>query len=323
MESNNWSKIFEVRECVDRVITNFLKAKNIKKAYLPTISKSVTPEHYTDSFCVTTEVSSEKYYLQPSPEFYLKKLIADTSESYYYLGPVYRAGENIQTTVHVPEFTMLEWYKIGCPFRDFENMTIDIITEVIKEIKALGYFQEEIPKVNRVSWKELFAKVNVELSDIRNAVSTNAQSSIRDYLDETDDFNSAFHKIYYTEIYDTIQNGDIWLLTEFPKEMSALSVVEDDIAYRFELYWKGVELVNAYFEERNEHKLKTFFEHSNKVREQDNKEVVIIDDEFLVKSAKLPSISGGSIGIDRLIYLLIKDKFSLKSLDEMLYHFFC
>jgi len=317
-----WGKIFEIREAVDNSISIFLKNREISRAYLPTISKTVTPEYYTDSFSVSSDISTEKYFLQPSPEFYLKKLISQTQKSFYYLGPVYRAGEDMNTNIHIPEFEMLEWYKIGCEIKDFESMAIDLILNIIEIVKKREYYKCQIPKINRVSWNELFNSVGIEISDIRISVENKTQKSIREYLNEKDNFSDAFYKIYYTEIFDKTKDGNIWAISEFPKEMSALSVIDGDIAYRFEIYWNGVELINAYFEERNSERLLSFFEQSNEIRKLLNKQEISIDKEFINQCKDLPMLSGGSLGVDRLIFLLIKDFFKINSLKDMNFNFF-
>ena len=161
MDSNFWNQIFTLRAEVDRVIDKTLGQHGIQKSFLPTIAKTVTPEHYTDSFSVVSDVSDEKYYLQPSPEFYLKKLIAETQRSFYYLGPVYRAAEDMNTNIHLPEFQMLEWYKIGSSIKEFENLSCELILDIVNAVIERGYFQSELPKVQRVTWEMLFNSVGL------------------------------------------------------------------------------------------------------------------------------------------------------------------
>ncbi len=305
------------------MIEKFMENKGIYRAYIPTISYTITPESYTDFFCAVSSLdSSELFYLQPSPEFYLKKIIAIEQQSFYYLGPVYRAAEPQQSPLHLPEFDMLEFYKIDCDYENFILLCKNFFEMLWSETFPHNYSlhgQKFLKESIVISWAELFQEIKISMDDIRQAVKEKKQKKLRSYLQDSEDFEICFYKIFYQELEHKIRDGRLWFLSLYPKELGALANVRSNgTAERFEIFWNGIEVMNSYGESSNEEFMRKIMEHENNLRQQFHKPFVKIDEQFLQCLPKLPGIlSGGSIGLDRVLYILIGEMLEAKKVQDL------
>lgn len=317
-----YTSLFRLRRRLYQVAEKVMETAGIERAYIPTISHTVTPESYTDFLqAVASHDPAESYYLQPSPEFYLKRLIAQEQQSFYYLGPVYRAGEPSQSPLHLPEFDMLEFYKIGCDYAGFIELSQTFFRAVWQEFPDdyslhSKSFAKEIVVAH---WADLFAHIGIHFDQLRSSVANGKQSQLRSYLTSQDDLETCFYKIFYQEIEHQILDGRLWFLSHYPEELGALAQrCDDKTSQRFEVFWGGIELMNSYGESNDAVFMRRLMEHENAVRQQNGKPLVPIDEKFLDCLPQLPTpLSGGSIGLDRLLLILAGKQLSLQRIQEL------
>lgn len=315
-----FQEIFLCRQKLHSILCDFLEKNGIRRAFLPIISKTVTNESYTDVFRATScEDERQWYYMHPSPEFQIKKLMVKENKPFYYLGSVFRSGEPEASPLHTPEFEMLEWYQFNISYEEFIENTKNMIQTAVSEFDLPCFLSDEFFET---TWSELFVETaGVELEVLRDFCATNRGTQIRGYIQEHDDFSTAFHKIYYNEIYDSTKDGKLWVIKDFPIEQSALAKEKSGkLAERFEIYWNGVELVNGYNEENSSEKMEKILQKNSKERLQLKKHNIGIDKEFLLAIEKLPaSMCGASLGVDRFLYLLLSKNAEIKSIKDIIF----
>ncbi len=286
----NWKEIFKIREELENLVIKFLESNDIKRAYVGIISKNILPEYYTPYYKL------DKYYLLTSPELYLKKLIGIEKESFFSIGKVFRRENDLNTGIHLPEFEMVEYYKIGYNLDQFIHLTYELLKNVLEHFyikKGILFY----------TWRELFNQIGIDL-DLFAEKNRIDLVKKRDYLEENDNLSEIFYKIFYNEIYPTFKNKIVFV-KNYPYFERALSKLNKNTneALRFEVFWNQIEIINGYEEIDDCNELKTLLlEYNLKVSEP-----IEIDDEFIKLSTSVGLYSGASLGMDRLLKLILKE----------------
>jgi len=245
-------------------------------------------------------------YLQTSPEYAMKCLIAEHRLSIFQICPAYRGGEIGRR--HRVEFQMLEWYR--CDYSLYELM--DDLQTFLKHVseQMTEYSIQPIGRtVDRYSYREIFEKYlqvnphSLEFEELAELVAPgitahlNERSTLGDYLDAV--FTDAIEPqlLAPTIVYD------------FPACQAALAETKrlstgDLVSDRFELYVGGVEIANAYQELRDGQELTRRFAKNNKQRQLNSKPIIEDDMELLAVIDDLPKCAGLALGIDRLTMVL-------------------
>jgi lysyl-tRNA synthetase class 2 len=247
-------------------------------------------------------------YLHTSPEYAMKRLLAQGVKDIYYLGHVFRQGEIGR--LHSPEFTMAEWYRLGFSFEQMIEETCDFIQ----------LFLPHALKIRKISYREAFeqyAGVNYSAASIQELHRTAAR------FDLTPDSNwqrdTLIHFILTHIIEPCLGREELTILTHYPPHEAALAcVVEKNgelVAERFEAYHQGVELCNGYHELADDTELRRRFREENATRVRDGKPAYALDEAFLSSlGSSFPDCCGVSVGVDRLLFLRHK----VQSLAEVL-----
>lgn len=245
-------------------------------------------------------------YLQSSPEYALKRLLAAGSGDLYQLGPVFRAAEHGRW--HDPEFTLLEWYRVDQDLEALMEEVADLVAEVLGRrapVRVVAY---------RDAFDEALGLDPLAASDeaIRNRVEAElagtdpARWSRQECLD-----------LLFTHRVAPGLGRDQWTFVEaFPAAQAALAELGDDprTARRFELFIEGLELANGYRELLDAATQRRRFEQEQEQRRQRGLPVHDLDEGFLAAlEAGLPACSGVALGVDRLLAVA----HGARSLDEV------
>lgn len=216
-------------------------------------------------------------YLQTSPEYQMKRLLAAGAQSIYQLGPVFRAGE--AGSRHNPEFTMLEWYRLG--FDDAQLMA---------EVAALLDAVLGPAPVGRVTYADVVARGPAAVE-----VQASAGLTERERLD-----------LRFALGLDTLPPGR-WFVTDYPADQAALARRRADdpaVAARFELVVDGLEIANGYWELTDPAEQRARFERDRAQRRAAGQPVHEIDERLLAAiDHGLPDCAGVALGFDRLLML--------------------
>ena len=256
-------------------------------------------------------------YIHTSPEFACKKLLAAGEERIFSLGPVWRNRE--RGPLHHPEFTMLEWYRVG----DTVERLMDDCAEFLalaaekagtKRFRFRGREADPFAEPERLSVAEAF-KRHAGI-DLLATVSVDGRTD-RDALHEAlvhaglrtapdDNWADLFSRVMVEKIEPALGQGRATILYGYPISEAALarpSAEDPRVAERFELYCCGVELANAFGELTDPAEQRRRF-----AAEMDEKERVYgerypLDEDFLAALAIMPQASGSALGFDRLVML--------------------
>tara|TARA_B100000676_G_scaffold203685_1_gene199887 strand:- start:291 stop:1226 length:936 start_codon:yes stop_codon:yes gene_type:complete len=232
-------------------------------------------------------------YLQSSPEYHMKRLLAAGSGAIYQICKAYRDGE--AGGRHNPEFTMLEWYRPG-----FE------LDALIQECLALFAELFSGAPSERYRFRDLFSETTGLDPLTANDSDLIAHAEFHgapEGLNKT----AAVDYLMATKVEPSLPTEQCSVVTDFPGWAAALAQTREDedgalIARRFEIYYRGLELANGYQELTDAAEQKRRFEQDNTQREQHGLKRMDADPYLLdAMDAGLPACSGVAMGVERLL----------------------
>jgi lysyl-tRNA synthetase class 2 len=247
-------------------------------------------------------------YLHTSPEYAMKRLLAQGIGDIFYLGHVFRQGE--MGKIHNPEFTMAEWYRVGF---SFEQM-IEEATSFIR------LFLPHVTQLRTITYRDAFSQyVDIDYSNASPVELHRAANRLNLTYDPNWPKDTLIHFLLTYAIEPALGKDELTILTHYPPHEAALAcVVERNgevVAERFEAYYQGVELCNGYHELADSAELRRRFREENATRLKAGKPSYALDEPFLASlGSHFPDCCGVSVGIDRLLFLRHK----VQSLAEIL-----
>ncbi|MEY9759018.1 EF-P lysine aminoacylase EpmA [Bradyrhizobium yuanmingense] len=280
----------------------------------------VSPGNETHLHAPRTEImrpdgSRASRYLRTSPEFACKKLLAAGETRIFEFARVFRDRE--RGDLHLPEFTMLEWYRAGAPY---DAIMADCVVVIARAAQAtgIGTFSFRGRTADPFAEPELltvagafaqFAGIDL-LSTIsggegnRAALAAAAAGKVR--VAEDDTWSDIFSKVLVEHVEPHLGQGRLTILFEYPSPEAALARVKTDdprVAERFEVYACGVELANGFGELTDAGEQRKRFTESMTEKQRRYGEAYPLDEDFLAAVAAMPEASGVALGFDRLVML--------------------
>ena len=280
----------------------------------------VSPGNETHLHAPRTEIlrpdgSRARRYLRTSPEFACKKLLAAGEERIFEFARVFRDRE--RGDLHLPEFTMLEWYRAGAPYDAIMTDTVVVIARAA-QATGIGTFSFRGRTADPFAEPELltvagafarFAGIDL-LSTIsgsegnRAALAEAAGGKVRVAGDDT--WSDIFSKVLVEHVEPKLGQGRLTILFEYPSPEAALARVtagDVRVAERFEVYACGVELANGFGELTDAAEQRKRFMGSMAEKQRRYGEAYPLDEDFLAAVAEMPEASGVALGFDRLVML--------------------
>lgn len=287
---------------------SFFFERNILEVDTPILSKTAPIDEHIEIMSVDLG-NKELGYLHSSPEYAMKRLLSLGIGDIFQLSHVFRQGEI--SPLHNPEFTMAEWYRIGFSFEDFIEETIAFIQLFLPSISW-----------NKLSYKQaflLFAKIDPFQASEKDLFECAKRHDLDLCGGDVQDKDTLLHLLMGFVIEPHLGKEELTVLTDYPASQAALAETKEEegnlVAKRFEVYYRGIELANGYFELTDAGKQKMRLTESNQKRVLAGKASLPIDVRFLqALEDGLPSCCGVAVGFDRL--LLLKNQAS--SLQEVL-----
>lgn len=281
----------EVRKLLDK--------KGLIEVDVPLLGPEACPD--PSSLPIGFNYQQQYVFLQPSPEYFIKRLIAKTPGNYYSLAPCFR--DDPLTSRHNPEFLMLEYYLMGESFEEIQKLTQDILSQFIPS-----------RPVEFLSYNQVFQKI----------LSVDIQQGPKNYHSVLKKHNIDFNPSWDKEILEDLIFGtlcqkhlgvnSVTFVKDFPYHHRALAHFDanEKVAKRFEVFIDGLEVANGYQEcicaQENQQRIQSW----NATWRKDGK-TPPNSNKFLKATKNLPPCSGVALGFDRMI-LLSTNKNSLKEI---------
>jgi lysyl-tRNA synthetase class 2 len=280
----------------------------------------VSPGNETHLHAPRTELSladgkRATRYLRTSPEFACKKLLAAGEQKIFELARVFRDRE--RGDLHLPEFTMLEWYRAKA---SYDAVMADSVVVIAHAAQATGIgrfsFRGRIadpfaePELLTVAAAfERFAGIDL-LSTVadgkgdRDSLAAAAKARVR--ITDDDSWSDIFSKVLVEQVEPNLGQGRLTVLFEYPVPEAALARAKQSdprVAERFEIYACGVELANGFGELTDAREQRHRFTQAMDEKQRRYGERYPLDEEFLDAVAVMPEASGVALGFDRLVML--------------------
>ena len=272
----------------------------------PTLVVSPGLEPYLDVFQTRLQIAGrqEVRYLPTSPEFHLKKLMASGWAHLFEIKKCFRNGE--VGPHHQPEFTMLEWYRVGGSLEDLKKDVEELLKSSLDWARQKGLERRcENLQIESQTMASLFN----DLLGLSLSPQTSRETLIQ-WLEslslhwcEEDSWGDLFFRIFVEKIEPIFKDRQGFFLSDFPPSLSALSEIDAQTgwAQRFEFYYQGVELANAFYELTDFEEQAQRFASEIERKKQLGKKPVPVDEEFMQALKEgLPASAGIALGLDRL-----------------------
>jgi len=243
-------------------------------------------------------------YLNTSPEFAMKKLLAGGSGPIFQMARVWRDEPHSPT--HAPEFTMLEWYSLRADMAALMDETEALLRAVLPPVVACRGVETRLERFERITVAEAFLRyVGADvLATAGDAAALAAGAGV--VLRDGEDWEDLFFRLLLERVEPHLGREHPTFLTHWPVAQAALArrCPEDGrVAERFELYCCGIELANAFVELTDAKEQRLRF-----VAERARRHALYgpdweMDEDFLAAVAHLPPCAGIALGFDRLAML--------------------
>jgi len=293
-----------LRARLNALIRRFFAERGVLEVETPILSAAGNTEPNIDSFHTQfsghTDAGPAQRWLRTSPEYPLKRLIAAGIGDCYELGRVFRNGE--AGGRHNPEFTMLEWYRVGWDHRQLAIECAELIRDALTlvnrsaSIKTLDYrtlYQQTLGL-------DPMLATDAELQTALGGITIDPTGLTRDdWLD----------LLMTHHIQPHFPANQLLILTDYPASQCMLAQVSKrdgtQIAERFELFLGALELANGYHELRDADEQRRRFERDLATRRIRGHGLPPLDQAFLTALRSLPDCAGVALGVDRLLMAML------------------
>jgi lysyl-tRNA synthetase class 2 len=300
-------ELLQERARIIRRARSFFDERRYLELDTPLLSPDLIPESCLEVFetsRILPNGSAAPYWLIPSPEIWMKKIIAQHRTSVYQICKCFRNGES-SGFLHSPEFTMLEYYTMNANYLDSLALTEDLCAFLSETGSGLSAPFERMTMAEaftRFAGFDLFAAAETE-----GALETEAR---RLGLDPPAGMETAklYDLIFIHAVEPRLKQDHPVALLDYPAFVPCLARkgAGGKTVERWELYYNGIELANCYSEETNAEQVRAFFESEAAAKERDALVRHRVDHDYgkIFQGDPLPPCSGVALGLDRLIMAL-------------------
>jgi lysyl-tRNA synthetase class 2 len=292
-------------------IRSFFAERGVVEVETPLLARvGVTDPHLENlesNFTGPGHPDGLRLYLQTSPEFHMKRLLADGCGPIYQIAKAFRDGE--KGARHNPEFTLLEWYRPGWDHHELMNEMSELLSLVL-----------DCPVAERCTYGSLFEDTlsidphSASTADLRRVAH---QRGLEEppALDDRDDWLALLMTSF---IEPRLGDSAPLLVFDYPASQASLAKIRYDdppVAERFEVYYRGVELANGFHELTDAAEQEKRFDADRDRRHELGRRDAEIDERLVAALASgMPSCAGVALGIDRLLML----KLGAESIEEVI-----
>ncbi|EJL6395992.1 elongation factor P--(R)-beta-lysine ligase [Vibrio navarrensis] len=284
-------------------IRQFFAQRNVLEVDTPAMSHAtVTDVHlhtFQTQFVGPGYAQGSPLFLMTSPEFHMKRLLAAGSGCIYQLGKAFRNEENGR--YHNPEFTMLEWYRVGFD----HHQLMDEMDDLLQLVLQCG-------AAERMTYQQAFLTVlgvcplEGTMAELKSVA---ARLGLSDIAEAEEDRDTLLQLLFSIGVEAKIGQQVPAFVYDFPASQAALAKINPNdprVADRFEVYFKGIELANGFHELDNAQEQLRRFEQDNRKRVEMGLVEQPIDYHLIAAlQSGLPECAGVALGVDRLIMLAL------------------
>ncbi|MCL2382023.1 MAG: LysR family transcriptional regulator [Treponema sp.] len=312
------------RARIIRQVRSFFDLRDYLETDTPLLAPSLIPESCLEVFQTLrlppagSRHEERPYWLIPSPEIWMKRLIAQHRTSLYQICKCFRNGES-SGRQHSPEFTMLEYYTVGADYRDSLEITEELLSFLLKGTDSPP---EISPPFIQLTVEEAFEEwAGFSLFQAARTPGAMEDQARRLGLDPPPGLSDPglYDLIFIHAVEPRINLARPVALTEYPAFVPCLAKKSGDgkTVERWELYARGVELANCFTEETSALQVRLFFESEKAEKERTALVRHAVDSGYwkiFDTDSPFPPCSGVAMGLDRLIMVLC----GRKTLDGVL-----
>lgn len=294
-------EISRLRAAMLRNARQFFDEHDILEVTTPTLSVAAVSDVHIESIEVRLAVrAANPYYLHTSPEFAMKRLLCAGWPDIYQICSVYRDGEVGER--HQPEFTMIEWYRLGSDFRAMMEHTVEFLTVLVQRlpVKKAPVFIEYASAFKDALNIDVGSATVEELASACDADAT-LRATLGDRRDDWLDY------LLCTRVTPTFAKDRFTVLYHYPATQAALAQLcpaDPQVADRFEVFFGESELANGYAELQDAAEQRERMRQDQDLRRSMGRAERPLDTTFLAAlEAGLPACCGVAVGFDRLVML--------------------
>lgn len=297
-------KAQKARSLLYKNIRSYFDDLDYLEVFTPTLSPSLIPEPTIKAF--GTEFINEftgnlDLYMIPSPEIFMKELLASGSPSIYQISTCFRNSEQLGD-VHNPEFSMLEYYTLGYDDSDSLSLTINMIEKTA--ISEMKWMKEKPLVITMEEAMKEYAGVDLIKAQDISFLREEAER-LNLYIPEKESWEDTFNRIFINFVEPNLPKDREVYLRDYPKQIECLAKDYSDKPYkmRWEMYINGIEVANCYTEETDRAKIKAYYEKEQKILEEEREKSgdVVSKADLSFTALQQPEMSGVAIGLDRLL----------------------
>ncbi|HEV7609932.1 MAG TPA: EF-P lysine aminoacylase EpmA [Steroidobacteraceae bacterium] len=282
-----------------RSTREFFNSRQVLEVETPAMVNAPVSDVNLGSVSVNVPGRDAPLFLHTSPEYAMKRLLAAGSGDIYQICRVYRGAERGRQ--HNPEFTMLEWYRLGFTLEDLMREVADLTRELLGAAQLPVEFLSYRDALRRHAGFDPFEADIAELQRAAQALGLSADHARVASRDELLDL------IVGAQVGPALGAATLTFLHRYPASQAALARLDADdprVALRFELYHHGVELANGYHELTNGAEQRLRFAADQKTRASRGLPTFALDAHLLsALDAGVPDCAGVALGFDRVLML--------------------
>jgi lysyl-tRNA synthetase class 2 len=297
----------ETRALMLKSIRAFFDARDVLEVETPQLSMCSTTDPHLDS--LQARFRDQRCYLNTSPEYGMKRLLAGSNRAIYQVCKSFRDDEPGQ--YHNPEFTMLEWYRPGYGMEQLMQELKVLVTELCKAVDE----DQPAPVFDSLSYRQAFEQSAG--FDPHQATSSSCMQVAKDKgveipqgLGVDDDVDEWLDWLLTQLVLPSLRKDRFTFIYDYPASQCSLARIEkddrqQDVAKRFELLYGDLELANGFYELTDAEEQLQRFNEENGARLKNNREAGRIDNNLIdALRAGLAECSGVAVGLDRLLMVL-------------------
>jgi lysyl-tRNA synthetase class 2 len=276
-------------------VREYFRQQNVLEVETPLLCRHTVTEPHIDSISIGTH--QEKRYLQTSPEYAMKRLLAAGVPDCYQICKAFRQSEN--GSRHNTEFSLLEWYRLGFNLEQIIQDTLSLIETLCGKslpVKIIAY---------RDAIQQVFER---ELNDLDQTFLVQQAQSIGVVDAHKLSYEQCLDIVFSEYVMPQLQHEGLTVIHGYPAAQAALAQLNpenSDIADRFEVFYQNLECANGYVELTNAHQQAQRFELDQQRRTQYALPEVETDQRLLAAlESGLPHCAGVALGLDRLLMLV-------------------